>query len=235
MAEVTGLALPLFPLDHVLMPGCGLPLRVFEPRYRQLLEDVTAPGAPRRFGVVSLLEGREVNAAGLAAGPVRTAQIGTIAEILDVTGYPDGTSSVLTAGSSRFAIESRPESDRLYEIATVRILGEPAGEAPPGLAESVQADALAYVELLARVSGVSAVTQLVNSEPYPSDVVALSYRLASDAPLPRADRQELLEAESAAERLRALARILRRELTLLRETRTVAVSPAVLQEVLGLN
>lgn len=38
-------ALPLFPLpDVVLLPGPALPLHVFEPRYRQLVEDVLADG-----------------------------------------------------------------------------------------------------------------------------------------------------------------------------------------------
>ena len=227
---MAGVMVPLFPLDHVLMPGAGLPLRIFEPRYRQLLADVTAAGADRRFGVVGLLEGREVASPALVDDAVQIARVGTMAEILEVESYPDGTSTVLTVGSTRFVIEERPATDKPYEVARVRALDEPVGELPDGLAESTRADALAYAQLLARVSRVD--TEI---EPYPRDVVALSYRLAADAPLPRADRQELLELETAAQRLRALGRILRRELILLRETRTIAVSPAMLQEVLRLN
>src|ERR1051325_7941059 len=32
--------LPLFPLPIVLFPGVPLPLHIFEPRYRQMLEDI---------------------------------------------------------------------------------------------------------------------------------------------------------------------------------------------------
>jgi len=223
MAEV---AVPLFPLDHVLMPGCGLPLRIFEPRYRQLLADVTGPEGSRRFGVVSLIEGREVG----ADSPVRTATVGTIAEILDVEAQPDGTFAVLTVGSSRFEMIRMPETTAPYLVGEVRMLDEPMGDVPDGLPESTRASALAYTELLARLTRID--TEI---EPYPRDPIALSYRLASDTPLPGAERQALLEIESAGERLRAVGRILRRELTLLRQTRTIAVSPAVLNEILGRN
>ena len=221
---------PLFPLDLVLMPGCGLPLRVFEPRYRQLLANVTAPGGPRRFGVVSLLEGREVRSAAMVDNPVQTAEVGTMAEILEIEPYSDGTSAVLTVGSERFRISELADSPAPYLVARASMLEEPLGDVPDGLAESTRASALAYAELLSRLTQVEA-----DHEPYPRDPIALSYRLASDAPLPRSDRQALLELDSAGERLRALARILRRELILLRETRTIAVGPAVLQEILGLN
>lgn len=53
--------LPLFPLGTVLLPGAGLPLRIFEPRYRALLADVTARGARRAFGVVALTAGLEMD------------------------------------------------------------------------------------------------------------------------------------------------------------------------------
>jgi hypothetical protein len=230
MAEVARISVPLFPLEHVLMPGCGLPLRIFEPRYRQLLADVTSPGADRRFGVVSLIEGQEANTPGTVDSPVRTETTGTMAEILEVEPYSDGSSALLTVGSSRFIIENLPETSAPYLVAEVRMLDEPVGDVPEGLTESARSSALAYAQLLARLTGAEA-----ELEPYPRDPVTLSYRLASDAPLPRSDRQVLLEIETAGERLQALARILRRELTLLRETRTIAVSPAVLNEVLGLN
>src|SRR2546430_4527248 len=46
--------LPIFPLPIVLFPGAPQPLHIFEPRYRQLLQDClagdrrlrSAPGAP---------------------------------------------------------------------------------------------------------------------------------------------------------------------------------------------
>ena len=48
--------LPLFPLGTVLFPGLVLPLNVFEPRYRALVQDLVDTGGeePRGFGVVVL-------------------------------------------------------------------------------------------------------------------------------------------------------------------------------------
>src|SRR2546427_8749927 len=44
--------LPIFPLPIVLFPGAPQPLHIFEPRYRQLLQDCLA--GDRRFGVAHL-------------------------------------------------------------------------------------------------------------------------------------------------------------------------------------
>ena len=54
--------IPLFPLETPLFPGVVLPLQIFEPRYRRLVADLTAlpEGAPRRFGVVAIRQGWEV-------------------------------------------------------------------------------------------------------------------------------------------------------------------------------
>ena len=41
--------LPVFPLSVVLFPGTPMPLHIFEPRYRQMLDDCLA--GDRRFGI----------------------------------------------------------------------------------------------------------------------------------------------------------------------------------------
>lgn len=50
--------LPMFPLGSVLLPGSPLPLQVFEPRYRAMLDDCLA--GDQRFGVVLIERGFEV-------------------------------------------------------------------------------------------------------------------------------------------------------------------------------
>ena len=68
--------LPLFPLNTVLFPRMTLPLRIFEPRYRQMLADCL-DGDPI-FGVVLIREGKEV---GETAMPH---DVGTTARIIAV-------------------------------------------------------------------------------------------------------------------------------------------------------
>jgi Lon protease-like protein len=222
-----GEVLPLFPLGSVLMPGAPLPLRIFEARYRQLLDDLSADGARPRFGVVALVAGGEVLTA-----PTSTAKfvdVGTVAEILDVQRAPDGTATVLAVGSARFRIRRMLDADTPYLQAEVGYLDEPSGAVPAGLPAAARALAAEHAALLRTLTGQG------RAEPYPDDPVLLSYRLAADLAVPREDALALLVAPTAAERFGLLRRLLRRELRLLRTTRSVAVLPAAVQLAAGPN
>ncbi|MCK5724108.1 MAG: LON peptidase substrate-binding domain-containing protein, partial [Gammaproteobacteria bacterium] len=48
--------IPLFPLDAVLFPGGVLPLRIFEPRYLDMISDCMK--SESRIGVVLIEEGK---------------------------------------------------------------------------------------------------------------------------------------------------------------------------------
>ena len=51
--------LPLFPLTTALVPGLVLPLHIFEPRYRLMIEELLAkPEDEREFGVIAVRESR---------------------------------------------------------------------------------------------------------------------------------------------------------------------------------
>jgi Lon protease-like protein len=219
--------LPLFPLGHVLMPGCPLPLRIFEPRYRQLLDDITGADGAREFGVVMLTTGSEV---ALAADdrPPRFADVGTVAQVLEVHPNPNGTFSVLTGGGRRFRVVRVVDTEAPYLMAEVSFLAEVAGQVPAGLPDAGRALAAEYARIITALTG----SDPRSADPYPSDPVLLSYRLATEAPLTPADHQELLEDDTAAARLLHVQRVLRREVMLLRRTRSIAVSPGLLWMIL---
>jgi uncharacterized protein len=214
---------PIFPLGHVLMPGCPLPMHIFEPRYRTLLADVTADGGPGHFGVVAITSGHEVQQPGEAVPEF--APIGTLAQILEVHPAPGGTSAVLTGGTRRFRVRRLVDSSAPYLEAEVSYLEEPSGTIPANLPDAAKALATEYSRLISALTGGETGTR----DPYPDDDILLSYRLASEVPLPAEDRQRLLEDENAAVRLLHVRQTMRREVALLRHTRTIAVSPAVLQ------
>lgn len=222
--------LPLFPLGHVLMPGCPLPLRIFEPRYRRLLADVTAEGGPGCFGVPALLAGPEVDS-GLDEAEPQLAPIGTVADVLEVHPLPDGTVHVLTGGTRRFRIERLVDTPVPYLQAEVSFLDEIAGEMPDQLPAQAQALATEYRRLISTLTG----EPPERAEPYNSDPILLSYELAIETPLEQRDHLDLLADDTAAARLLHVQRVLRREVALLRGTRSVAVSPAVLRMVLRAN
>jgi uncharacterized protein len=86
---VPSASLPLFPLGTVLLPGSPLPLRIFEPRYRQLVADLLElPAANRGFGVVAIREGHEVGSESVRA----LYEVGCLALVTEIEESPDGTS-----------------------------------------------------------------------------------------------------------------------------------------------
>ena len=90
--------LPLFPLQTVLLPDGLLPLRVFEPRYVDMVARCLR-GA-NRFGVVAIREGAEVGAA-------TTYDYGTSAEIVDWHQEPGGLLGILAVGREEFHYSRR--------------------------------------------------------------------------------------------------------------------------------
>jgi Lon protease-like protein len=72
----------MFPLSSPLMPHTGVPLHVFEERYRIMVR--TCIDDDRRFGVVLIERGAEVG------GGDERADVGTLAEIADAEELPDG-------------------------------------------------------------------------------------------------------------------------------------------------
>ncbi len=108
--------LPMFPLGSVLVPHQLLPLQVFEPRYREMVEHCLA--TDRRFGVVLIERGSEVG-----GGDVRF-DIGTVAEIGQHAKAPDGRYSLVTVGTDRFRVRQWLPDDP-YPRADVEILIDP--------------------------------------------------------------------------------------------------------------
>src|SRR6185295_10686627 len=103
--------LPLFPLPVVLFPGVPLPLHIFEPRYRQMLEDIRLTN--NLFGLTyfdSTSAERDVPISG---------QIGCVAEVTETLTFPDGRSNILTIGVIRFRIESYVEHGDSYLVVRV--------------------------------------------------------------------------------------------------------------------
>jgi uncharacterized protein len=95
--------LPMFPLGSVLFPGGVLPLHVFEPRYRALVEDCL--GDEPEFGVVLIERGSEVG-----GGDVRR-PVGTVARIVQAGRFEDGRYALVTVGTRRFTVRRWLDDD----------------------------------------------------------------------------------------------------------------------------
>src|SRR5262245_30970400 len=98
--------LPLFPLQTVLLPDGLLALRVFEPRYVDMVARCLR--GTNRFGVIAIREGAEV-------GTATTYDHGTSAEIVDWQQEQGGLLGIVAAGREPFRlVATRREPDGLY-------------------------------------------------------------------------------------------------------------------------
>jgi hypothetical protein len=96
--------IPLFPLETPLFPGVVLPLNIFEPRYRRLMADLTslpADSRQRRFGVVSIRQGWEVERIAPAEALY---DVGCTAAVRAVAAQADGGYQVVAVGADRFRL-----------------------------------------------------------------------------------------------------------------------------------
>lgn len=224
-----GEVIPIFPLSSVLLPGMPLPLHIFEERYRQLITDIAAAPGGGRFGVVVLRSGSEVLSLDGTGGLPDLAAIGTVAEILEVRAQEDGTSDVLSVGSRRFRIEALISDGRPYLRARIQYLEEADGALDAEQVAIARGLITAYDQMLTRLAGRPTGGEL------PADPTQIGYHIGARLPLLPEDRQSLLEIATTAERFARLNRLLRREIALLRRTRTIAVAPAVIRLAAGLN
>ena len=114
-----GAVVPLFPLPGVfLFPGTLMPLHIFEPRYRAMIED--SLDGPGRIVVAALCEGHERDLSG--APPVH--DIAGLGEIQRHERLPDGRFLILLAGLGRVMIREVP-SDGPYRRVEGIALREP--------------------------------------------------------------------------------------------------------------
>jgi Lon protease-like protein len=207
MAEIT---LPLFPLATVLYPGKILPLHIFENRYRQLVRDLLDGPQPGRFGVIAIKRGRETG-----DSPPGIYAMGCIAEIREVTQHSDGRYDLRTVGGDRFRLLSQDRSMPYLRGSVELVTDEIAEPAAVPATGPLRGQFRAYLDELARHPGPS-----ITIGELPGEPVLLSYVVAAAMILDLPDRQALLEAPTALARLRAERALIRREIALLRATRS---------------
>jgi Lon protease-like protein len=175
--------LPLFPLNVVLFPGQTLPLHIFEPRYRLMIQRCIEGDRP--FGVV------------LAQDDDATHSIGTAAKITQVEQLPDGRMNILTVGTERFELRDVRVSDDGYLVGDALACPFDNDVAPDSnLAATVAPKLARYLQFLARMTGAEVKTRRM-----PEDHLALAVYAAITLQLPLDDKQELLSIDSVSELL----------------------------------
>jgi Lon protease-like protein len=185
--------------DCSLFPHGGLPLHVFEPRYRRMLEDALEGDC--LFAVARLLDEETADPADC------TARVGTIGLVRAAHEQPDGTSNLLLHGVIRVKFREW-HFDRPYPFASIEPLAtffEPDHQADAAVRTLRGAVEDAIRPLAPEVK--EAVMGLMNRADEPAlltDIVAQQFVHDPDM------RQRILETDSAGERIGLICEYLRK-------------------------
>ncbi len=210
MTDLAVRELPLFPLpDVVLFPQEVLPLHIFEPRYRMLLQTVLQ--TDRRFGVIRWDPQEK-----------KMASVGCCAEILQCQTQEDDRSNIVTMGQQRFRV-LEVVREAPFRVGMVSWIEDETDESPEtlnALASNVTQALRDVVDLTGKLVGRP--SSLPNDLPdLPRE---LSFWIGSHLGGPVADHQQsLLELTDTAERLR-------QEFALLDQTRRQLAARTVLKD-----
>lgn len=182
---------PLFPLNTVLFPGGPLPLRIFEPRYTDMVSHCMRHDTP--FGVLLIRDGKET-------GPSTTHTVGTLARIVDWYQGSDGLLGITAIGEQRFRLISSRRQDDGLNIGTIEILdSEPVLPLPEE-----------YQEIATILAGVlEDLGRLYESlERRFDDAGWVTARFVEILPIALEEKQRCLEQNNPLERLRLVRELL---------------------------
>ena len=201
--------LALFPLRSVLFPGGRLSLQIFEPRYLDLIKRSAETGDP--FGVVGLIEGREVCERMEDSDGFRTERfhlVGTLAHICQHEQAQPGLMRVAARGGQRFRLNSTECLKHGLWTGDAELLAEDhAVPVPPDL--QVLSELLQG--LLHTLEQGGAAEEMPIKPPFAWDDCGwLANRWGELLPLAPLERQQLMEMDNPLLRLELVSDQLRR-------------------------
>lgn len=191
MAVMTGTRVSIFPLTGaILYPGLGLPLHIFEPRYRALVKDALA--RDRRIGMIQPQRPEE-------GAPLYT--VGCLGKIGDVEALEDGKFNIVLHGESRFRLLRELDVITPFRQIEAELIEEPMDEAlAPVERASFEREARRFADAQGYSVDWDSVTRL--------DDASLINGVSQIAPFDAAAKQALLEAGSLGERCELLVQLM---------------------------
>ncbi|PKN58541.1 MAG: hypothetical protein CVU56_05090 [Deltaproteobacteria bacterium HGW-Deltaproteobacteria-14] len=194
---------PLFPLpEHVLLPAAPTPYRIFEPRYRKMVEDLLAKPADERFLVVP----RVLAGAPDADGEEPFCPTAALGLMTLATPLTDGEWLIVVEGVAACAVHEVDAPFTPYRIARVTPLRDrPAAGADdaPSTAELI-AGVFALFEVLGTAAGDLTPQRADEGGSDP----LITYRIAAAVVEDVDTRQRVLEERCDAERRRLVYEVI---------------------------
>lgn len=199
LEKVSGIEhIPIFPLPLVLLPNEVLPLHIFEPRYRTMLDDTEA--GDQMFGV-SRFDPDEATDDRPEIGSV-----GCVAELRDVQRMPDGRSNILTTGVVRYRIIDYVDLGKPYLTAQIEFFEDDAVEGT--LLREKADEVFGLFERIAKAAFDIGGNRGEVPEIQQADPEALSFLVTAAFNLDDAVKYEFIEMTSTLDRLERLRNIL---------------------------
>lgn len=171
--------LALFPLKTVLLPGNSLSLKIFEPRYTDMIADCMRDQKP--FGVVLIHQGEETDS------EVEIHTTGTTAMVSDWQNRDDGLLGITIDGGQRFQVISTHTQSSGLLMADIEYLNEEEELEIPDQFNYMQ-------ELLMHVSNQK------QGQSSPGEFCSIVYQLIYMLPLDYTLKQQLLEVPQCMDR-----------------------------------
>lgn len=189
---------PLFPLRTVLFPGGTLPLRIFEPRYVDMIRWCMRESSG--FGVVLLKEGTDVLDASAPKDLPNIFSVGTEAQIIDFDQADNGLLGIVVRGGEKFTVLGCEVEPGGLLRGQVRTLAEPAAPITEGYQPllDVLKDLLAHPLI-----------QELNPQTDVGEDRSVSYRLADLLPIAPELKQTFLQMADPRERLAQLEHVIK--------------------------
>ncbi|MFQ5350339.1 MAG: LON peptidase substrate-binding domain-containing protein [Thermoanaerobaculia bacterium] len=198
--------LPVFPLTgSLLLPGNFMPLNIFEPRYRNMVEDVLADDS--YIGMIQPLVPGPDNQ-GIGEENPKLYSVGCAGLLERAERQADGRFLILLRGVRRFRADTEIELRRGYR--RVRVSYEPfAEDARPETGGVDTAALLDDIDRFAQCLELEFDMELLAALDGPRLVNALAAAL----PFAPAEQQALLEASTVADRQRLLVELMHMDRT----------------------
>lgn len=199
---------PIFPLNSVLFPQARMPLYIFEPRYREMINHCVDDDLA--FGVMLIKEGSEVGA------PATPHEIGTVARIVEVARAADGTMNIGIMGVMRYKL-LETSLERAYLTGKIQTLPDENVDLTK-IEITARRTERVFKEYVKKIKSISEVEETDSDDEFelPKDPLHLAYLIAANLPISNLDRQSLLQAKTVKDRMQREIMFLERELSLLK-------------------
>lgn len=182
----------LFPLETVLFPNSYLPLKIFEPRYTDLVSACLKNET--QFGICLLRDNAEYDDC------VEVHQVGTRCDIVDWNMGTDGILRIIVKGVERFNILD-------FELKPNKLLTANVEHYCDYFEQTVPKQYRRLIDVCQRYMSNSKKSTMESSFDL-EDSAALGYRLSELLPIKNSQRQYLLQLTDPISRLQVLSNIL---------------------------